>query len=118
MLVYLFLKNIKMNNYGDIISVTELNQYCLNGQFPFFNVNKEERTLYKYVDNLNKNNIYVLAVKHGVNNNGYRVNDIMLFDITNQDFLVNKISDSPISIKSPLTGLQILIILIILIINF
>jgi len=97
-----FLKNIPMNNYGDIISFTELNKYCLNGQFPLSNLNKSDRTFYKYVDNLN--NIYVLGVKHTVNNNGYLVNDIMLFDITNQDFVDNNISESPNSIKKSVTG--------------
>jgi len=97
-----FLKNIPMNNYGDIISVTELNKYCLNGQFPLSNLNKSDRTFYKYVDNLN--NIYVLGVKHTVNNNGNLVNDIMLFDITNQDFVDNNISESPNSMPTSVTG--------------
>jgi len=92
-----FLTNIPMNKYGDIISVKELNKYCLKGQIPLSNLNKSDKTFYKYVDNLN--NIYILGIKHTVNNQGYLVNDIMLFDITNQDFVDNNISESPNSIQ-------------------
>lgn len=72
------LKKIKMNDYGVLLTGSDLHNYCLiiGLSTPL----REERILYKYVDNLNQE--YILAVKHNVNNQGYIFNDIMMFDVS------------------------------------